>query len=355
MLFFKNKLSKYDKLNFLEYLSFQTKDNMSVESILNRYITSGHRKKFVEDKCLDAISMIRNGIDKAEALLQCGFIEKFEYGIIKNSSSNEDLYLGLVSLININKNNIKNSDALASELRACLIVLSLIFLFIPFMQEDLIAMYKSFGDMQSMTGNGTTKVVEIPFLIKYWWSSFVFLAILIFIGMGIKLLLKYIYINHGGFYYKFFKNKLYMDLISVLKTFYQLKQTLRSETNAYMVLATSSPNKYWEELFEEITINQKRGEKASEIFVSQEGIIPLEVIECFIDAEDTGESDAYVNKAIRYCEAENEKINDMIRVWAPKVMDTLLYFLAGLLLVAFLKDIMQNSVLDVLSGINNPR
>lgn len=354
-MFFNDKLSKQDKLNFLEYLSFQTKDEMSVEKILNRYIQGGHRKKIVEEKCLEAISLIKNGGDKADVLLQCGFIEKFEYGIVKNASSNEDLYLALVAVININNNNLKNSNALASEIRSCLIALALMFLFIPFMQDDLLAMYKSFGDMQSLTGNGAPKVVEIPFLIKYWWAAFVFIGIFILIGLGIKWLLKYIYINHGATYYRFFKNKLYMDLISVLKTFYQLKKTLRSETNAYMVLANSSPNKYWEELFEEITINQKRGEKASEIFVSQEGIIPIEVIECFVDAEDTGESDAYIDKAIRYCEAENEKMNIFIRQWAPKVMDTLLYFLAGLLLVAFFKDIMQNSILDVLSGINNTK
>lgn len=348
-MFFKNKLSKEEKLDFLEYLAFQMKSEMSFEKSLLRYTENSVRKEHVLESCNNAIIDIKNGKNPADSLLDNGFIEKLEYGIVKNASSNKDLYVSLLSIININKNTIKNKNVLESSIRSGVLTFAGIFLLIPFFKEDIASLYSTFGQMQNLTGdNIENKTVEIPFLVKYWWSSFVVIGLITLFYQGIKYLFKYIYESHTHIYYRFFKNRLYQDLISVLKTFYQLQNSM-SISNAYIALSNSSPNIYWGSLFNEINLNLKQGGKASEILVSQKGILPLEVINCFIDADETGETKLYIEKALDYCESKDSEINETIKEWGPAIINVVIYMVVGLLVVALVKDIMQNGILDVIT------
>lgn len=349
-MFYKKKLTLKDKLDFLEYLSFQIKADMSFEKTLIRYTENDSRKSYIIEYCRNTINDIQNGKYPADALLENGFITKLEYGILKNSQSNEDLYSSLISIININKNSMNNSNILESSFRSGLFMLSGVFLLIPYYKDELSSLYQSFGQMQNFTTDGSTPnvVVELPFLIKYWWSAFIAIGILIAIYQGIKFFINYLYKNHANLHYKFFKNRMYIDLISILKTFYQLQNSM-GISNAYIALAKSSPNEYWANLFDEINFNLKQGGKASDVFVSQKGIIPLEVINCFIDADETGETKLYLNKALDYCESRNIEINQVIKEWSPTIINTIIYFIVGLLVVGLVKDITENGVLNVMS------
>ena len=345
---FNKKISKQEKLDFLEYFAFQMKSEMSFEDALVRYTENGIIKAHVLENCNNAILDIKNGKNPSDALLDNGFIEKLEYGIVKNSNSNKDLYIALLSIININKNNIKNKNVLESSIRSGVSTLGGIFLLIPFFKDDIASLYSTFGQMQNLSGNVKAPSVEIPFLIKYWWSSFIVIGIIVFLYQAIKYSLNYLYKNHADIYYRFFKNRLYSDLISVLKTFQQLQNSM-SISSAYIAISNSSPNVYWETLFNEINLNLKQGGKASDIFVYHKGILPLEVINCFIDAEKTGENNLYINKALEYCESKNEEVNGIIKEWSPIIINMLLFVIVGALVVAFVKDTMQNGILDVMS------
>ncbi len=349
-MFFSKTITVKDKLDFLEYLSFQVKSEASYEETLTRYIENGSRKDYIIEFCLNAISDIKNGKEPADALLDNGFISNLEYGIIRNADSSKDLHNSLISIININKNSLKNSNALASAIKSGLLTIMAIFLTIPFFKEDITSLYESFGQMQAASSTSSTDVVivQIPFLIKYWWSSFIVIGIMILIYFGVKYLLNYIYINYTSYYYKVFKNKLFTDLITVLNTYYQLQNSMNI-SNAYIALSKTSPNIYWRNIFYEIDLNLKEGGKASDILVSQKGILPLEVINCFIDADETGETELYIKKALDYCENSDKEINEVIKEWGPAVINVLIYLLIGLLAVAFVKDTMQNGILDVLS------
>lgn len=349
-MFFKKKITLNDKLDFLEYLSFQIKAELSFEKTLIRYIENNTRKSYVVSYCQNAINDIQNGKYPADALFDNGFISKLEYGIIKNSDSNIDLYNSLLSIININKNSIKNSNVLGRAIKSGIVTLSCIFLVIPYFKDDVASLYSSFGQMQSFTtGSNLAPVsVEIPFLIKYWWSSFIVIAIIILAYFVIKYLLNYIYINHTSTYYRLFKNKLYTDLITVLKTYFQLQNSMNI-SNAYITLSKTAPNVYWENIFYEINLNLKEGGKASDIFVSHKGILPLEVINCFIDADETGETKLYIEKALDYCESKDSEINETIKEWGPTIINVVIYMVVGLLVVALVKDIMQNGILDVMT------
>ena len=48
---FRKKLTKNEKLDFLEYLAFQVKSDMSFEKALVRYNSNQNRKKHVLETC----------------------------------------------------------------------------------------------------------------------------------------------------------------------------------------------------------------------------------------------------------------------------------------------------------------
>lgn len=67
--------------------------------------------------------------------------------------------------------------------------------------------------MQQMTGKKSV-VVELPFLIKYWWASFVvigFIAIIYQFKIGVTIFAKL----YTKYYSMIFTNVLYQDLIAV--------------------------------------------------------------------------------------------------------------------------------------------
>lgn len=350
MLFNKN-LTKQEKLDFLEYLSFQIKSEMSFEKCLIRYLDNNIRSEKIIRKCNEAIDLIRNGESPANALLYSGFIEKFEYGIVKNAASNKDLYVSLLSILNINKSNLKNSNKLKSAIKSGVLTFCSLLFLIPFFKNDIAELYGTFGQMQGLTNSsGVVQKIELPFLIQYWWGSFVVLGFVAILWFGTVMFINYLYKNNGALFYRIFRNKLYMDLISVLKTFYQLQQSM-SISKAYKAMANSSPNSYWENLFLEIDEHAYNGGKASEIFINQKGIIPIEVINSLIDGEETSQMKLYTNKAIEYCEIKNEEINQIIKEWAPTIINLILFAVVGVIVVLFVKDIMQNGIMDVMSKI----
>ena len=133
---FRKKLTKNEKLDFLEYLAFQVKSDMSFEKALVRYNSNQNRKKHVLETCDNTIQDIRNGKTPADALFDNELIERLEYGIVKNGKSNKELYESLTSIININKGNINNSNELQKAVRSG--VLLIVFV-------DLSSLWKTFN------------------------------------------------------------------------------------------------------------------------------------------------------------------------------------------------------------------
>lgn len=343
-----NRLNKNEKLDFLEYLSFQIKAELSFEKILKRYIENGIRNDKINTLCLNAITDIQNGESPADALFQNSFIDKIEYSIFVNATDTESLYSSIISIINLNKNNLKNKNIIKSSVISGLLTFSAVFMIIPFFQDDLISLYATFGEMQNLAKSDASKNLELPFLVKYWWSSFVLIGLILSLSFGVKIFLTYLYKHHTDVYYRIFKNILYQDLVSILRTFIQLKTNM-SISNTYKALSSSSPNFYWENLFESVYLNLQQGGKASEIFVSHKGVLPVEVINNFVDADETGEVQLYLTKSLEYCESKNESINRFIKEWAPTVINIILLLTIGVLIVAFMEDIMQNGLLDVMN------
>ena len=346
---FKKKLSKQEKLDFLEYLAFQIKSDMSFEKALIRYNSNENRKEHVLETCSNTINDIKNGKTPADALFDNDLIEKLEYGIIKNGKSNLELYNSLISVININKNKIDNQNVLAKAIRSGVLMITFIFLSIPFFKDEIVTLYRTFEQMQKMTGK-VNAIVEIPFLIKYWWASFIVVAFIGVIYMGIKYLFKLWSIYHTKSYYMIFRNKFYEDLISVLKTFYQLQGNM-SVSNSYNMMIESTPNQYWQSVFLKISTNLKYGGKASEILLAEKEVVPEEITNCFIDAEDTNEFKIYVGKAIEYSEQTNIQINQSLKEWAPLIVNLLVFSVISFLVLMFIKDILQNGLMDVMSAI----
>ena len=163
-----------------------------------------------------------------------------------------------------------------------------------------------------------------------------------------KYLFKFIYANHGRLYYSIFKYKIYSDLMAILETLRQMQKSM-SDAQSYIALAHSAPNSYWKEIFDDAVNNLKEGRKASEVFAMQRGLIPVDVIHCIMDGEDTGEMATYLLKASDYCKDRYEAIQNSIRTGVPIIFDVLLYFLIGLVVVKFTNDMNELGIMNVLT------
>lgn len=346
---FAKKLNKDEKLDFLEYLAFQLKTDMSFEKALTRYHSNENRKKHILLICENAINDIQNGQTPADALFDNNLIEELEYGIVRNSKSNKELYKSLESIININKGNIENKNALSKAVKGGVGMISFLFLLLPFFKSDIEKLYSSFEKMQEMIGNKDA-IVEPPFLVEYWWVSFIIVGIIIGSYFFVSFLFKLIYKNYTKFYYSVFRNIFFQDLISVLKTFHQLQMNM-STSSAYQMMVDSSPNKYWEDFFQNIIDEIRSGEKATKVFIQEKDIIPMEITNAFIDAEETSEWNLYLEKATDFAIQKSEDINAQIKEWAPLAVNMAIFMVIGLLILMFIQDVLKNGLMDIMSGI----
>ena len=118
-------------------------------------------------------------------------------------------------------------------------------------------------------------------------------------------------------------------------------QQLKSEVNQ---------KTYQREFFAEIDSTLKNGGKASEVF-SANGAIPVDVVYALIDAEDTGEANNYLSKAVEFCVEKNNDFQDKVRVGIPMMFELLMFFVVGLIAVKFVGDMNNLGILNVVSQI----
>ncbi len=345
MALFKKSINQQNKQDFLEYLAFQTKTGASFKKAVERYLEND-RPKHVLDACEYVVSMIDLGESPASALYEAGFISAVEFTMLQNQNSN--VYEAISLAVNMNKQASKSADVLKGSMRAGILMLLGLLLLIPIFREDIEGIYKMFAGMASLNSSTGPAQVQLPFLVKYWWSVFIVIGVIFLISLGFKYVFKYIYANHGRVYYSIFKYKIYSDLMAILETLRQMQKSM-SDTQSYIALAHSAPNSYWKELFDDVVNNLKEGRKASEVFAMQRGLIPVDVIHCVMDGEDTGEMATYLVKASDYCKNRYEAIQDSFRTGVPIFFDVLLYFLIGLVVVKFTNDMNELGIMQVLT------
>ena len=339
------KLKESERIDLLEYLSFQTRTGMSFRSALERYIES-KRSKNIINAVSAVIEAITLGEKPADALLEASIISSVEYTLISNAN-NPAIAIGTV--VGLSKTQKKSADALKNSLRSGILMLSGLLLLIPYFRSDIEQLYMMFAQMAVLSKGGVAHP-DIPFLVKYWWSSFVAIGMIGAIYLMIAEVLKYMYRNHGALYYRAFGYTVYKDLVSILSALRQMGQAM-TWSQAYATLSESAPNSYWNGLFGEITENLRQGGKISDVVAHQSGIIPVEVVHCFIDGEETGEEDTYLQKAVELCQERYDKAQEQIKIAVPFFFELLLYFLVGLVAVKFTEDMNNLGIMQVLSGI----
>jgi type II secretory pathway component PulF len=344
---FKRKISQKEKQDFLEYVAYQLQMGSSFKSAVIRYIDTD-RSKIVLESCVNVINMIDDGNEPAKALFDSGFITKIEFSIISGNTGN--VHESILLAVNLNKETDKSANVIKSSIRNSLLILMGLLMLIPLFRQDIMDIYKMFNDMSNMNST-TASTIRLPFLVEYWWSAFVVAFAGFILWMLIKKFINYLYLYHGALYYKIFKFKIYEDLMIILEGMKQLQKSM-SDIQSYMALSNTAPNKYWEEFFVLMVEKIRMGGKASESFLKEKGIIPIEVILCFIDGEETNEKEKYLDKASLFCKEKYDVIQQQFRVGIPLFFDLLLYFLIGLVVVKFTNDMNELGIMKVLTTLN---
>lgn len=347
-MFFTGAIKQKDKIDFLEYMSFQLKTKTSFEKATLRYVNGAKRADNVIEGCNIVIDLIQNGNAPAVALYEAGFLDEHEYSLILNSIGSGSLDSGLKLIVELKKNTIKSTDVLKKSVKTGLIVLMGVLSLIPLFQNDIIELYQMFADMATMASDKKGEL-QLPLLVKHWWMIYVVFGVVAFLYFAVKKILAWVYETHGETYYTVFKYKIYIDLIGILEMLRQMTKTM-SMTNAYRVLSNTAPTQYWRDFFNEIDQTLKNGGKASEVFAAN-GAIPVDVVYSLVDAEDTGEVDGYLKKAIDYCIDKNNSFQDSVRVVVPMLFELFIFFVIGLVIVKFVGDMNNLGIMNVVMQI----
>lgn len=349
MLFFTPKMSQKEKIDFLEYISFQLKSKSGFEKATVRYISSGaKRTAIVVESCNLVIELIKNGSNPALSLYEGGFLDEQEYSLILNSMGSESLDASIKLIVELKNSSTKSSDVLKRSLNTGIFFLLGLFSLIPLFRGSIVELYEMFANMSSMA-TGEKQAVQLPFLVEHWWSIYVIFALLGVFYFSVKFFINWLYVHKGDIYYKVFRYRIYIDLIAVLEILRQMSLSM-SMNNAYRALSKTAPSHYWREFFEEIDSTLKKGGKASEVF-SANGAIPVDVVYALIDAEDTGEANNYLSKAVEFCVEKNNDFQDKVRVGIPMMFELLMFFVVGLIAVKFVGDMNNLGILNVVSQI----
>lgn len=342
---FNKYMNRTEGHDFIEYLAFQIKSGSSYKKAISRYLES-NRPKHVIDSCYKIIDLIDSGMKPADALREMDVINDIEYTLLSTASNNSEALI-IVSEQYINSK--QGNDALKTSARGGFILLAGLLLLIPLFRDDIEGIYGMFAHMGSMSGTTHAKV-EIPFLVKYWWSAFVVVGGLIMVYFGFKMFFNWLYLKHGKLYYKIFPFRINADLVSIIESLRQMNKAM-STSQSYQILSQNAPNSYWRDLFDEASNQLRNGGKASDIFASTKSVLPIEVVHCIIDGEDTGESDVYLKKAAAFSHQQNVVTQGRFKTWIPIFFDILLYFLVGMVMISFTNDMNELGILNVLSQV----
>lgn len=348
MLFFTPKMTQKDKIDFLEYLSFQLKAKSSFEKATARYISGVKRKEIVKENCNFVIELIRNGNSPAVALYEGGFLNEQEYSLVLNSINSSTLDASIRLIVDLKKDTIKSSDILKRSINTGLLVFMGIMSLIPLFRDYIIQMYQMFADMASMASS-EKQPLQLPFIVEHWWSIYVIFGAIMLIYASIKYFLLWLYNNKGDIYYRVFKYKMYMDLITILEVLRQMTSTM-SMNNAYRALSQTAPTQYWRDFFMEIDLTLKNGGKASDVFAAN-GAIPVDVVYAIVDAQETGEVDGYLKKAVEFCFEKNNNFQDNIRVGVPMFFELSLFLIIGLVVIKFMNDMNNLGIMNVIAQV----
>lgn len=345
-MFNRSRLSEKERIDVLEYISFQIKSGSSYKKALQRYMDADRKKRVVEAVEI-AMESIGLGDKPADALLASGLITEIEYTLIANA---DNLFEAIAGIVAMAKTRIKSSGTLKKSVQVWVGIILLLLLLIPYFRDSIVLIYTNIAEMAVMA-SGEKAVVELPFIVKYWWASFVIAGAALGSYLIVVKALNWVYKHHARLYYFIFRHILHRDIAIVFTAIRHMRGSM-SLSNAYRSLAKSAPNSYWTNLFSSVSENLNNGGKASDVFAYQVGIIPLEVVHCVVDAEDTREEGVYFQKAIDLSLNRHDEIQSFIQVSIPIVFQVLAYVVVGIIAIGFLRDMSDQGILQVLAQIH---
>jgi hypothetical protein len=326
----KDRISANERNRVLDYLVFKIKHGANISTALRSYMEGNRTKasrpvqKMLED--------MTEGVSFHDAALTFGLVDRYGF-LVLNSGIEASKSLPVVRDTAV-KMNFGVTAILLREIFSKYI-LGLLLAASMASQTVRNPLIKIFDTMNMAVAQTGAAPVPLPLYLKSPWYV---MQWVLFIGVVIALvggIAWWVNRYRSDLAYRVLRFRFYEDWSTLLALYIAFKHAGHSDVRAANSLAASCPEGSFNQgLFENMAESMRSsGKDMYEVLGSYEGTIPTEVLSFFMDAEKTGQYDAYITQAKAFCDSRLAAIEAAARMWVPTITGITLMLVFGLIAV----------------------
>lgn len=326
----KDKISANERNRVLDYLTFKIKHGSNLSTALRSYM-EGNRTKASRpvQKMLDDMA---GGVSFHDAALDFGLVDRYGF-LVLNSGIEASKSLPVVRDIAV-KMNFGVTVILIREL-AKKYVLALLLAVSMASQAVRNPLIKIFDAMNMAASQANAASIPLPLYLRSPWyvTQWVLaIGIIVVVTGGIAW-----WINRyrSDFAYRILPFRFYEDWSTLLALYIAFKHAGHSDVRAALSLAASCPDgSFNQKLFEDMAESMRSsGKDMYQVLEAYEGMIPSEILAFFMDAQKTGQYDAYIKQAKAFCDDRLAATEAAAKMWVPTITGVALMLSFGLIAV----------------------
>jgi hypothetical protein len=326
----KDRISASERNRVLDYLTFKIKHGANISTALRSYMEGNRTKASRPVQVM--LEHMTEGISFQDAALTFGLVDR--YGFLVLDSGIE----ASKSLPVVRDTAVKmNFGVTAILIREIVAKYALALLLAAAMASQAVRnpLIKIFDVMNMAVQQTSATPILLPLYLKSPWYVMqwvLFMGVIIALAGGIAWWLNR---YHSDLIYRILRFRFYEDWSTLLALYIAFKHAGHSDVRAALSLAASCPEgSFNQKLFENMAESMRSsGLDMYEILGAYEGTIPTEVLAFFMDAEKTGQYDAYIQQAKAFCDSRLAAITEATRIWVPTITGITLMLVFGLIAV----------------------
>lgn len=326
----KDRISAAERNRVLDYLTFKIKHGANITTALRSYM-EGNRTK-ASRPVQNMLTDMAEGASFHDAALAFGLVDRYGF-LVLNSGIEASKSLPVVRDIAV-KMNFGVTYILISEF-VKKYILALAMAAAMASQAVRNPLIKIFDAMNSATKQAGAAPVPLPLYLGHPWYV---MQWVLFIGAAFAVvggIAWWINRYRSDLAYRLLPFRFYEDWSTLLALYIAFKHAGHSDVRAALSLAASCPEgSFNQKLFEDMAESMRSsGMDMYEVLEAYEGMIPSEILAFFMDAQKTGQYDAYIKQAKAFCDNRLAATEAVTRMWVPTITGVALMFVFGLIAV----------------------
>lgn len=328
-MFTKNKIPSAERQRLLDFLLFKIKHGGNIVSALQSYMAGNQMKQsFLVGEML---KRVQEGDSFFDAAYQYGLVD-YEGYLILSTSVEPAKALAVIK----ERNDTRGGGVTVFVFTEILKKLGVALAFGVLMAMDATRkpMIEVFTKMnQAAISAGSTPEPVPIYLIDNW---LVLRWVLVFIVITLTVLAGLWHLNRTrtDIIYRIFPFRFYEDWTGLLDMYMAFKLSGQSDHQAAISLVKAcKPDSFNAKLFADIAASMKnRGSSFYEVMLEYEKVFPSVILSFFMDASKTGQVNAYIGQAKKYCVDRLAYISTQARMWIPAITGVVMLMTFGLMI-----------------------